>query len=248
MNTRRTRRALPPGFTLIELLVVIAIIAILAAILFPVFAQAREKARAVSCLSNGKQLGTAVMLYSQDYDETIVPWLTCGAGSGCTNDTLDGRMWSGKLQPYIKNGGTYGAKRPGTSRRVRLPVVVHHQVANLAADKADCDGNGSPGSSGLGGWLATAAPDYPHIYSQFGIAFQMTCLQSGSTGACYPACGSQSDPCVNFPGSFDYPGPVTRSLPQIVRPSETALIGEGVTAILMGALTSELPLGARRRR
>lgn len=58
------------GFTLIELLVVIAIIAILAAILFPVFAQAREKARQTACLSNAKQVGTAVMMYVQDYDET----------------------------------------------------------------------------------------------------------------------------------------------------------------------------------
>lgn len=58
------------AFTLIELLVVIAIIAILAAILFPVFAQAREKARQVSCLSNTKQIATAVMMYTQDYDET----------------------------------------------------------------------------------------------------------------------------------------------------------------------------------
>lgn len=61
------------GFTLIELLVVIAIIAILAAILFPVFAQAREKARQVSCLSNAKQIGTSTMMYTQDYDETFMP-------------------------------------------------------------------------------------------------------------------------------------------------------------------------------
>ena len=72
MRNLRSRRA----FTLIELLVVIAIIAILAAILFPVFAQAREKARQTSCLSNVKQLGLGWMLYIQDYDETFAPHVT----------------------------------------------------------------------------------------------------------------------------------------------------------------------------
>ena len=61
------------AFTLIELLVVIAIIVILAAILFPVFAKAREKARQAACLSNMKQFGTAWLMYAQDYDETVLP-------------------------------------------------------------------------------------------------------------------------------------------------------------------------------
>lgn len=84
------------AFTLIELLVVIAIIAILAAILFPVFAQAREKARAITCLSNTKQMGTAVALYNQDYDETMPPG---GRGSAKPN------RWYELIDPYIKNRG-----------------------------------------------------------------------------------------------------------------------------------------------
>ena len=73
MRGNRTRPRFG-AFTLIELLVVIAIIAILAAILFPVFAQARESARKTTCLSNLKQLGLGMIMYSTDYDEQAVPW------------------------------------------------------------------------------------------------------------------------------------------------------------------------------
>jgi prepilin-type N-terminal cleavage/methylation domain-containing protein len=93
----RTTRTQTKGFTLIELLVVIAIIAILAAILFPVFAQAREQARKTVCLSNVKQISLGNMMYIQDYDETFeFAW-------GLVVPGTDG-TWLDAIMPYVKNG------------------------------------------------------------------------------------------------------------------------------------------------
>src|SRR5437870_8868495 len=89
------------GFTLIELLVVIAVIAIIAAILFPVFAEARESARATSCLSNVRQTGMAVMLYTQDYDETYPILVYPHTGTG----TLRAFNVNDAIVPYVKNSG-----------------------------------------------------------------------------------------------------------------------------------------------
>jgi len=121
LNSIRSRRQ--SGFTLIELLVVIAIIAILAAILFPVFAKAREKARQASCMSNMKQLGLAFIGYTQDYDEKFpsgsvsstvatvsAPGSSTAASGNATvggSNTGLGMGWAGSANPYIKSTGIF---------------------------------------------------------------------------------------------------------------------------------------------
>src|SRR5260370_24316875 len=101
------RRTSGRGFTLIELLVVIAIIAILAAILFPVFAQARDSARQTTCLNNCKQLGTALQMYAQDYDEGLPSWpFGSGAGKLFRTPLFQQCRYSScvpVMMPYIKN-------------------------------------------------------------------------------------------------------------------------------------------------
>ena len=93
------------GFTLIELLVVIAIIAILAAILFPVFARAREKARQSACLSNVKQIALGVLMYAQDYDERLPMQQHVAQGSGVLEliRPEGNSFWWVRLKPYLNN-------------------------------------------------------------------------------------------------------------------------------------------------
>jgi len=140
----RGRRNL--GFTLIELLVVIAIIAILAAILFPVFAQARESARQSSCLSNLKQMGTAAAMYTQDYDEKNalgwgndpavgyattfnhqVPNNWRASTLGTFRPNIASQQWANTLQPYNKNYKVYFC--PSTSP---VEIVAAGEYTNPA--------------------------------------------------------------------------------------------------------------------
>ena len=108
------------GFTLIELLVVIAIIAILAAILFPVFARVREKARQTSCESNLKQLGLAYMQYAQDNDEAM------------PGSSFWGLDWAPKLYPYIKAGGVYRCPDDPTTSLNGWSAVSYSENAAIA--------------------------------------------------------------------------------------------------------------------
>src|SRR5215203_5217128 len=107
------------AFTLIELLVVIAIIAILAAILFPVFAQAREKARQTSCLSNTKQIGLGLMMYVQDYDETYPMNMYLGQNADSSPCVLLSQV---AVAPYIKNMDIY--RCPSDPKPFDFPLAM----------------------------------------------------------------------------------------------------------------------------
>lgn len=152
------------GFTLIELLVVIAIIAILAAILFPVFAQAREKARQTACLSNSKQLGLAFMQYASDYDGT---W-PCGRFTTSSSGSVfpNGIGWAQQVYPHIKNADLFRCPSDDTNVPSGAPnnvVMSYAMNANLALI-SDSDLN-KPATtvalvevSGNDGYVASSTP------------------------------------------------------------------------------------------
>jgi prepilin-type N-terminal cleavage/methylation domain-containing protein/prepilin-type processing-associated H-X9-DG protein len=120
MLYQRSRKSASLGFTLIELLVVIAIIAILAAILFPVFAQARQAARAASSQSNLRQQSLAILMYTQDYDETFP--LDCQWGSGpISAGGAAFTNWAWNVLPYIKTGNVFGDPMASPIQRAVLP-------------------------------------------------------------------------------------------------------------------------------
>jgi prepilin-type N-terminal cleavage/methylation domain-containing protein len=107
------------GFTLIELLVVIAIIAILASILFPVFARAREQARKSSCASNMRQIGIAMLSYAHDYDEKLCLFSYGPGNAGCLGyGGDDGCRWADMIYPYIKNSQIFNC--PSSDQRMAI--------------------------------------------------------------------------------------------------------------------------------
>jgi prepilin-type N-terminal cleavage/methylation domain-containing protein len=125
------------GFTLIELLVVIAIIAILAAILFPVFQTAREKARQTSCASNLKQLGLGFTQYEQDFDE-LLPCSNYISGSSCP---VTSSGWAGQIYPYVKSTGVFTCPDDSTqasSAQLTAGYTPISYALNVSFDVGTC--------------------------------------------------------------------------------------------------------------
>jgi prepilin-type N-terminal cleavage/methylation domain-containing protein/prepilin-type processing-associated H-X9-DG protein len=120
---RNRRRPGMGAFTLIELLVVIAIIAILAAILFPVFAQAREQARKTTCLSNLKQLGIGMMMYATDYDDQAVPWNLRLNNKNLYDANGVSLSWDRLIQPYVKSNAVLACPSDTGSTKPVLPGI-----------------------------------------------------------------------------------------------------------------------------
>jgi prepilin-type N-terminal cleavage/methylation domain-containing protein/prepilin-type processing-associated H-X9-DG protein len=142
------RRRMRFAFTLIELLVVIAIIAILAAILFPVFAQARERARMTACISNMRQIGNGLMMYVQDYDETYPYCRFHGTDAMLSSHAY---VWRNALRPYLKSLDVLGCPANPYSRTI--PGV-------------STAGNSTPKNGGNAeGWQSEPEQRMPSSYS-----------------------------------------------------------------------------------
>jgi len=132
-------RPAPRAFTLIELLVVIAIIAILAAILFPVFAQAREAARKTQCVSNLRQLGVGVLAYAQDYDEMYPP-------SNYPNASGNNTTWQFMVDPYVKANFPQNVANSVNSK-LSIYVCPNFDVPSPSAPAGAIQPNNRPSSS-----------------------------------------------------------------------------------------------------
>ncbi len=179
------------GFTLIELLVVIAIIAILAAILFPVFARARAKARQATCASNLKQLGTAMIMYAQDYDGSIAMWGY--GGSDADDDVSTGAYtWDTVLMPYMKNQQILicpdNPKRTDTGERPRSYAMPRY-VSGQSQDRPPAVSSTvllfDKGWKGPGVWGDAAAENFFQTHGCTGYGLDKTMWHNGGKNFCF---------------------------------------------------------------
>jgi len=175
------------AFTLIELLVVIAIIAILAAILFPVFAKVREKARQTSCLSNEKQLGLAFTQYVEDYDEKLP------VGDSNRSCCSEGEGWASELYPYVKSTGLYKCPDDSTNPDTTTnPGFTAYPVSYAIDDSWERgsfgDGSGSGGTMVASATAAFNSPAKTILISEVsGVTSYLTDPLEGKELPNYPA-------------------------------------------------------------
>ncbi|MCW5932701.1 MAG: prepilin-type N-terminal cleavage/methylation domain-containing protein [Fimbriimonadia bacterium] len=169
------------GFTLIELLVVIAIIAILAAILFPVFAQAREKGRQTQCISNGKQIGLALLMYANDYENFLPVY-----------NWPESYIVGARVMPYVKNTGIF-----------KCPSSAFRQGSVQAKQRDNGYGNylTAPNHACVGLPASTAAPYYPDIYPPMDYATNENMWAYHNS---HPDCRSTLP--ITCPGGQAHPG------------------------------------------
>ncbi len=229
----RAQRA--SGFTLIELLVVIAIIAILAAILFPVFAQARDKARGASCLSNTKQLGLAAIMYLEDYDELYpisagaypgLGWLTdyyLGTPANWRPNSSQNRInayggaWANVIQPYIKNWGIY-----------TCPSGQLYQVGgSWAADYADPVAPPQNTSYQYNGLLHAYPEAGVHLVTEVPLFWEgdgKATLQGATTNNPALVCADPTQPCTFVPSSDTCDGSINGQTSEMFLSSGTMWI------------------------
>ena len=188
------------GFTLIELLVVIAIIAILAAILFPVFAQARDKARQATCLSNIKQLSLGVLMYAQDYDEQLLyrptqahcQWRYICATAKEPRWWLD---WWDVVLPYTKNNQIYNCPSAATAKE---PWLSAYGITNVAIGYSLSPGQGLVQNTVVNG----VAPFCSLILSLLASPLDRSdCMRArhGCSASSPPACLARR--CADVPGT-----------------------------------------------
>jgi len=184
MKVKTMKRNANSAFTLIELLVVIAIIAILAAILFPVFAQAREKARQATCLSNVKQVSLSILMYTQDYDETLPLLFAPNFGNDpngwAYSIGFKTYTWHNLVQPYTKNWQMFicpdSGRTNSNNQKVSDPFANYGIPGEAAMGKIAnwiepfYNSGSNAAWDGLGGYYADSGYVYPPMSGQTSAA------------------------------------------------------------------------------
>lgn len=237
-------RSSKKAFTLIELLVVIAIIAILAAILFPVFAQAKAAAKASVCISNLKQIGLGAVMYSDDNDDQFLltyarepaPW-----EDAATQTSHPFAWWSDIMQPYVKSGNvTIANYQQHTGSGIFDDPGVSESTLNASTCQPGY-GIYAYAANGVGP-QATMAANYAFAESDGAVMLDYHDWLFGNTGNTCPngSSGTASDPCMETPGAS---AGLPMSMTSVARPADTIMVNDGFTMTIQQSAGTRLIWG-----